>query len=815
MAGEMTLAKLLVRLQSEGEGQLKQDLRAIEKALDGVDKAGSNATEAIRQVNAENKKFIEGTKRAQKEAKERAKQEIADAKAVAKEHDAKVKSITDGAKRLAKAAKEQSAQEKRDIADAVRAEKDHAKAIEQTIKMYERMAGVKLKPVFSSADIKNATAALKEHARELERISGVQYTLEKVKKGSGFGGLSFMGMTGAVAFATGLVNVFTGLFKTLLAGFKKIASVAMTSLNFIGKHIMETGKTMLTLAMNAVETENLYEVAMEGMADSTRKWSVDMSRSLRLNQYEVRNNVALFNLWFKSMGFGAEQANKMGKSLTQATYDIASLRNLRFEDVLVRIQSGIVGITRPLGRLGILVHEQEIKQEALRQGWIKEGQELTALQKVYARIHLILKGAKLDYGDMENTLGKLKNTIRTFWQRLHQLGTVWGMELIPGAEKFMEIVHRGLAFFEKIDFGAVVAKARAAIIKFWDENEERIGYIRDKVVDLIATIATGFLKLPSIFASIFKIVVDTFQRIEKLITRMEELSAPAMDPVKEFAKDTAAYAMKRDGYSKAFIPYSAEQMTSHPQYNSGQPAKEELSTEDTSKEIVSMMDSVRTVIKEFIESLYVKEYRPKPPKPPGPGPWPAGEGAGEDEGAKPFWSGIADVWKNAMLGAFKDRKEQLLEKIEKNTRLPGRYKPELPRLLKEPTKFDITKKPLVEQKFVDDLNAMLPKSLHKLATEGWGRSATDNIQAVGPSIKRVGLDMPSSLFDEVNRFASELSPVKAVNRANQFISKPTVSEQKKLDKVVANTAGTKSEVTAIGANIVTAINNIQIAPAFI
>ncbi len=111
----------------------------------------------------------------------------------------------------------------------------------------------------------------------------------------------------------------------------------------------------LDMAMDAVESENLFEESMGGMADSAREWSKQLRKDLGLNEYEVRKNVATFNVMFDSMGISEDAAYDMATGMSQLAYDMASFYNLPTEEAFQKLQAGITGEAEPLKRLGILV----------------------------------------------------------------------------------------------------------------------------------------------------------------------------------------------------------------------------------------------------------------------------------------------------------------------------------------------------------------------------------------------------------------------------------------------------------------------------
>ena len=88
--------------------------------------------------------------------------------------------------------------------------------------------------------------------------------------------------------------------------------------------ILAVGTASIKMAMDAIESENLFEVSMGKMADSARQWSEGLRSQLGLNAFEVRKNVGTFNLMFTAMGVGEKASFDMAKGLTQLSVDMAS-----------------------------------------------------------------------------------------------------------------------------------------------------------------------------------------------------------------------------------------------------------------------------------------------------------------------------------------------------------------------------------------------------------------------------------------------------------------------------------------------------------
>ncbi len=161
--------------------------------------------------------------------------------------------------------------------------------------------------------------------------------------------------------------------------FKKMAG--MISIAFAGLKIGQYIKNSIKTAMNAIESESLFDTVMGRWSKSVRAWSMELQRDLGLNGYEIRKNVAtLFNMT-KSMGVAEMQALKMSKSMVVLANDMASFYNLSTEDAFNKIKAGITGEAEPLKSLGILIDENTIKNVAWQNGLVGVGGQLDAGQK--------------------------------------------------------------------------------------------------------------------------------------------------------------------------------------------------------------------------------------------------------------------------------------------------------------------------------------------------------------------------------------------------------------------------------------------------
>jgi phage-related minor tail protein len=269
----------------------------------------------------------------------------------------------------------------------------------------------------------------------------------------------------------------------------KISSAGKTLSTAVSLPLLGIGTAATKMAMDAVESENLFEVAMGAVAGDARKWSEETSKALGLNAYNVRNNMATYNAMLTSMGLTSDESLKMSEGLTQLSYDMASFYNLKPEEAFDKLKSGISGEAEPLKALGILVNDNTIKTYAYANGIAKQGEQLTEAQKVQARYGAIMEATKNAQGDLARTMDSPTNKLRIMKEQAQQIGIQFGQILIPILEKLIAIIKPLMDQFqglskeqqEMIVKIALVAAAVGPVL-----------LIVGKVVSVIGTISTAF-----------------------------------------------------------------------------------------------------------------------------------------------------------------------------------------------------------------------------------------------------------------------------------------------------------------------------------
>lgn len=222
------------------------------------------------------------------------------------------------------------------------------------------------------------------------------------------------------------------------------------------------GAAATKLAMEAIESDNLFSVAMGDMAADGTAFSKQLREQFGLNEYAIRKQLGTFFQMTSTMGLTKNQALELSKGFTQLGYDMASFYNLSPEEAFEKLQSGISGEIEPLKRLGIVITEDMVKQYALSQGLITQGEELNQAGKTWVRYQLIMQQTKNAQGDLARTMDSPTNKLRIMMDRAKLLVTQLGMGLMPA---FSGLLSAAKPLFSILEWGVNVFNSLPAGIK--------------------------------------------------------------------------------------------------------------------------------------------------------------------------------------------------------------------------------------------------------------------------------------------------------------------------------------------------------------
>ena len=220
---------------------------------------------------------------------------------------------------------------------------------------------------------------------------------------------------------------------------------ALYAKGFLAKRALDVLTSPVESAMNYVETLNYFNSAFNQVAEGidTDEWKKSgiksaeayansfQERAKQLSQkltgFEVsdtgeltRTNTASLGLdpentmqyqatfaqMASSMGDTSETALKLSNALTMIGADLASVRNMDFEDVWQDMASGLTGMSRAMDKYGINIRNANMQQELYNLGINTSISNLSQADKTILRTIILLNNSKYAWADLSNTINR-------------------------------------------------------------------------------------------------------------------------------------------------------------------------------------------------------------------------------------------------------------------------------------------------------------------------------------------------------------------------------------------------------------------------
>lgn len=245
---------------------------------------------------------------------------------------------------------------------------------------------------------------------------------------------------------------------------------ALYAKGFLAKRALDVLTSPVESAMNYVETLNYFNSAFNQVAEgiNTDEWKKSgiksaeayansfQERAKQLSQkltgFEIsdtgelaRTNTASLGLdpektmqyqatfaqMASSMGDTSETALRLSNALTMIGADLASVRNMDFEDVWQDMASGLTGMSRAMDKYGINIRNANMQQELYNLGIDTSISKLSQADKTILRTIILLNNSKYAWADLSNTINQPANQIRMLQSNFASLGRTIGSLFIP------------------------------------------------------------------------------------------------------------------------------------------------------------------------------------------------------------------------------------------------------------------------------------------------------------------------------------------------------------------------------------------------
>ena len=202
----------------------------------------------------------------------------------------------------------------------------------------------------------------------------------------------------------------------------------------IGKYVKVAG--------DAEEITNKFNVVFGASSKKAHEFAEALSNATGRSSTKLKQMLASLQDTFVPLGFAREESAKLAKSLSRLSLDVASFNNAADVDVMKAFQSAIVGNHEAVRSFGIVLTEAALKQKAVSMGIGSSNRELTAQEKVLARVKIIYDSTKDAQGDLIKTQDSYTNQLKSFNAQIFELQRTIGEKLMPIATQFLALGAR-------------------------------------------------------------------------------------------------------------------------------------------------------------------------------------------------------------------------------------------------------------------------------------------------------------------------------------------------------------------------------------
>lgn len=161
------------------------------------------------------------------------------------------------------------------------------------------------------------------------------------------------------------------------------------------------------------------------------EWASKAATGLGQSKLQALDAAKSFGVYGSAAGLSAEANAEFSTGLAGLATDFASFYNVKPEEAIAAIGSGLRGEAEPLRRFGILMNDASLKAEAMKQGIYDGNGPLTNQQKILAAQSLIFAQAGAAQGDFARTGEGLANQQRIAAAQFENFKATLGTAFLP------------------------------------------------------------------------------------------------------------------------------------------------------------------------------------------------------------------------------------------------------------------------------------------------------------------------------------------------------------------------------------------------
>jgi len=263
-------------------------------------------------------------------------------------------------------------------------------------------------------------------------------------------------MADTVKFIVKAEDQATGTLKSVDKGVAKNADSfkkAGAAITAFGVASALAFNKFLGLASDSEEVGSKFNVVFADMREDADKWATSFAKSAGRSTTQIKKMSSEFGDLLKPMGFTTEEALGLSQQLVEITGDLSSFNNVSEQVAFEKLRAGLIGSSEPLLAFGIDVRESRVQLEAQNKGISDNVKEMTAQEKILARISTIYSMSTDAQGDLMRTQDSYANSVKRLQAAQIELGESIGTIILPFATKMVGVLTDLANWFDNLSPG--------------------------------------------------------------------------------------------------------------------------------------------------------------------------------------------------------------------------------------------------------------------------------------------------------------------------------------------------------------------------
>lgn len=220
------------------------------------------------------------------------------------------------------------------------------------------------------------------------------------------------------------------------AAFEQVADSAVSQMGTAGEEAAEAYyESFSSRAKELTSKMTGFSVNDDGTLTATG------NASLGIDPSKLMNYQATFAQMSSSMGVTSETSLLLSQALTEIGADLASVKNLDFEDVWTDMASGLAGMSRTMDKYGVNIRNVNLQQKLLELGINENITNLNQNDKALLRTIILLESTEYAWGDLADTINQPANQIRLLESNISNLSRTLGNLFLPAVSKVLPVVN--------------------------------------------------------------------------------------------------------------------------------------------------------------------------------------------------------------------------------------------------------------------------------------------------------------------------------------------------------------------------------------